>query len=63
MQVYLERNANGKTPFKIQVKKQAPKPKQKSRPRSADRSRGFQVRHIPWLFVGVSVVVLLQLLP
>ena len=46
MQVYLERNGNGKTPFKIQVKKQAPKPKQKSRPRSADRSRGFQVRRL-----------------
>ena len=47
MQVYLERNGNGKTPFKIQVKKQAPKPKQKSRPRSADRSRGFQARRQP----------------
>ena len=56
MQVYLERNANGKTPFKIQVKKQAPKPKQKSRPRSAARSRGFQVRRQPLAPARLSAV-------
>ena len=39
-QVYLDRNANGKTPFKIQVKKPAPKAKPNKRPGS--KSRGFQ---------------------
>ena len=55
--MYLERNGNGKTPFKIQVKKQAPKPKQKSRPRSADRSRGFQVPRLAFVCGSVSGLV------
>jgi hypothetical protein len=40
--VYLERNANGKTPFKIQVKKPAPKAKAKPRTSSSSAGRGFQ---------------------
>ena len=40
--MYLERNANGKTPFKIQVKKPAPKAKAKPRTSSSSAGRGFQ---------------------
>ncbi len=38
--MYLERNGNGKTPFKIQVKK--PAPKAKAKPRTSSGGRGFQ---------------------
>ena len=40
-QVYLERNGNGKTPFKIQARKPAPKAKAKAKPRTSS-PRGFQ---------------------